>query len=163
MSRTSIRYISLSASPPPPLFYRIVESYHLYHWIAKCIPTSTCQLSFKSDSGLFVCLFVYPGWSPHSPWGTHANPWKIHGPFQAHTNAHSDLVLAWIASIGLLRCILAQMALTKARNGFDQSKQLQEMEENSKEREKREKPTPNNIVQYYSYTHSKIRGQLCTD
>ena len=58
----------------------------------------TCKLIIIC---LFVCLFIQVG-----PRGTHANPWKIHGPVQAHTNAQ-----AWIASIAVKanRCMLAQI------------------------------------------------------
>ena len=56
------------------------------------------------------------------PWGTHANSYKIYGPFQAHTNAK-----AWIATE--YRLIKMHADEITYPNSFDkQSKKLKEIE-----------------------------------
>ena len=81
---------------------------------------------------LFVCLFTQVG-----PWGTHANPWKIHEPFQAHTKCTS---------------LDSQCRLIKMHAGPDSfDKQSKKWKKIARKRRKERRPLPTTL---YNFTLS---------
>ena len=72
------------------LLFKRVNKFSFRYFLCYCLHISQAYLVGKMK---LTALFTQVG-----PRGTHANPWKISGPFKAHTNAQ-----AWIAKYRLIK------------------------------------------------------------